>query len=462
MKTLFKRKIIKYIPNLLLSALLVLVIVSTAAAAYYVYYADEIDPDILNYYQNENSRPHHLHGFSRIIRNSKALFGKKVSEFVHWRTEANYLRTHLNEKEIIDRFLNQKTSTALKIQDAWRLGVMNTDASYNALLTGMKSDNPDIRRAVAVALGHSTFPDAGELLRQMLNDENEDVAAAAVKALALFDDDDSIDLIASILENENNSENLRIAAAAALGTSENTSALRALTDAFYNSGTYSENLYNAVIQGISNFPFVQSQPVFEDIINNQNYNQEQKIYAIETLVNSDEDALPFLYNQIETSENPEIRAAAAWTLGANPDSGDYSEKLTNSLMQEPDSKVRRRIYEALLTQKNPDAEIIINHAEKEEDPAAFIAGADAAAAAIRKSKNNIPDEIITQFDSLFVPSLRKTIFSDNASLNLKMRSLIALKLAGTPESVKLLKEIKNSDNSPLSRSARSALNSLNE
>ena len=421
----------------------------------YLYNADKFHNDLLDYHASARKDTSNQGIGRRIIRNAKALAGKQVSRFVRWRMETNYLRTVLNEDEIIDRFLSKNTPVSIKRLDAWRLAIFNTRASYETLIKGINSDNPELRAAIAMALGHSNFPEARDLIRQLLLDLDECVVRGAIKGMALFEDSDAVATITEVLNDQERSEMVQIEAALALGNIDHASSLNVLLTAYHDG--QSEELSDAIVTGLGRFPFEKTETFFRDIVSANQTPLDVRIVAVESLASSTREAIPFLLETAENSDDPELRESAGWTIGINANTGKFAKELSDLLNIEPDQNVRRRLYESMLTQEDVPIDDIMPLVLSETNPAAKIAGAHAMAVAIRQNSKNTATA--TAFNEKMVPSLRSRALG-HGSLNLRLRTIFALRTARTRDAIEALKEISLVKDQRVAGAAKRALKAI--
>lgn len=427
----------------------------SAAFCVYVFLADRIHPDLSEYVATPEGGSA-TGAAATFTRNARGVMGLQVSRFIRWRLESNYLRTVLNEDEIIKRFLDPATPVATKRLDAWRLAVFNTRKSYEALLRGMNSADPELRAAVAMALGHSNFPDARDLIMALLQDSDERVVRGAIKGLALFEDDEAVAVIAGLLNDPTKSERIRIEAALVLGDIESETALAALSRAYGVDG--GEDLRDAIVTGLGKFPFERTENFFRGVIASENEGLEVKVTAVEALANSSRAAIPFLLETAKGASAPEIREAAAWTIGMNDHTGAYGVEISGMLGEEPEPDVRRRLYESMLTQREIPVDDFIQVAFSETNPAAKVAAAHAVARSFRRNPDNTA--AIATFEEKAVPALRDRALGDG-SLNLKLRSIFGLRTARTPAAKRALESIAQSaKDQRVAGAAKRALNAI--
>jgi hypothetical protein len=132
----------------------------------------------------------------------------------------------------------------------------------------------------------------------------------------------------------------------------------------------------------------------------------------------------------------DIRAAAAWTVGTHGRTEGAGRQLADLARTEPDTMVRRRLFEAMIPQAGVPAAQVLAQALAEPDVPARVAGYNAAGAAIAGSPGPGADD----FDSSAVPDLTSIALQPN-SLNIRMRAVFALRRAATAGSRAALETI---------------------
>ena len=132
-----------------------------------------------------------------------------------------------------------------------------------------------------------------------------------------------------------------------------------------------------------------------------------------------------------------MRAEAAWALAAADDPGDISREIETYLAQEQDAEVRKRLYQALGNQENPDLNVVNDMVYNEPDLDARLAGYDVLA----KNINSLEDKnLITQFNETAIPELQEAALSSK-HLNSRLSAVMVLKKANTKEANLALKKI---------------------
>jgi hypothetical protein len=181
---------------------------------------------------------------------------------------------------------------------------------------------------------------------------------------------------------------------------------------------------------------------------------ELKVAAVEALADSSADAIPFLLDVAEGHGDPEVRASAAWSAGVNAETGGFAAPIAELLLREPEADVRRRLYEAMTRQRDVPADVCLAGTLRETDLAARVAGANAVAVGVRQGA--APPAVASQFETVIVPQLVETALSE-ATLNLRMRSVFALRRAGTPSAREALAQIAASASGPVAQAAEHGL-----
>src|SRR5262249_32831860 len=153
--------------------------------------------------------------------------------------------------------------------------------------------------------------------------------------------------------------------------------------------------------------------------------------ALETLGQASGEVAPFLLKYLGDSD-PEVRAAAALALGTTESRVPANGQLLGMLQQETDPEVRQRLYQALRNQGEYDIRAIQALAQSEHEPAARLASLDLLAAACRQAPST---EALSFFDQTAVPELKDSAIN-GPELHLRLASVMALRRAQTPESLK--------------------------
>jgi HEAT repeat protein len=148
-----------------------------------------------------------------------------------------------------------------------------------------------------------------------------------------------------------------------------------------------------------------------------------------------------------------VRAAAAWAISAHSTVRDIGPALAGLAERETDADVRRRLYEALLSQAGIPAERLLPIVQAENDLAARVAGFNAIGGA---ANQQLSSAIATAFDEKIVPELVQIATTPN-SLNIQMRAVFALRRARTTAAQAALASIASSAPPQVATAARNGL-----
>ena len=328
-------------------------------------------------------------------------------------------------------------------QRARALTKLGSGQAMSALRAALQDGPPYLKAGIGESLGESPSPDAMPMMLALVHDNDETAARGAIRGLATRGDADSTEALDKILFDEHMGESVRSEAALALGEVHEPAALAALTQAAtqWQDGPLAES----ALESLGKRPFAETEDFFRAYLLTPGLPSDTKVTAIEALVNSSGDAAPFLLN-LAGDPDPEIRAAAAWSLiGAGGDT-DLSQSLVTLLQHEPDAAVRSRLYQALANQDALDAAAVFALAENETAPEARLEALALLATACRTTPATAT-EALAYFNQTAVPELKQTALTDQSSQN-RLSSVTALGRAGTVESAAALTEISHQSTDP--------------
>jgi HEAT repeat protein len=304
----------------------------------------------------------------------------------------------------------------------------------SVLRAALKDGPPYLKAGIGESLGESPSPQAMPTLLDLVHDSDQTAARGAIRGLATRGDVDSAAALGKVLLDDHTPESVRAEAAFALGEVHQPVALAALTQAATES--QDDSLTESVLEGLGKRPFSETQVFFRDYLETPGLSAEAKVAAVEALANSSGDAAPFLLN-LAGDPDPEVRAAAAWSLlGAGEDT-DLSESLISLLQKEPDATVRSRLYQALGNQETLEASAVLPLVQKETAPGARLEGLALLATACHSAPS---EDGLAYFNQTAVPELKQTALSDQSPQN-RLSSVTTLIQGGTPESMAALTEI---------------------
>ena len=386
-----------------------------------------------------------------VTRPIVAVIGRGLQETIRRRMEAKYMKTGLSLRETIDRFLDHGRPLAERRHYAYRLAREGTPEAMGALRQVLRAASPADRAFMAELIGKTRNPGAKELLWPLLADGDDEVVIAAIRGLGLIGGEDVAARMAAILSGQGRTEPVRIEAAFALGMMNTEGTLNALVGAL--DGMPSEEISIEILNGLGRHDFQRVAPTFEAMIHASGTPEPLRAAAVEALAGSTGDAVPFLLRVASGDDSAEVRASAAWALGAHRGVPHLGGELADLADAEPEPDVRRRLYEALLVQEEVPAERLLPCVTAEEDPAARIAGFNALGRAVRLDPGSSAG---TVFDDEIVPELLRTATTPN-STNLQMRAVFALRRAGTPASLQALEAVAGQAAPQIATAARNGL-----
>jgi HEAT repeat protein len=178
-----------------------------------------------------------------------------------------------------------------------------------------------------------------------------------------------------------------------------------------------------------------------------------RVIATEALANSSPRAVPLLLRLAHGDADADVRASAAWAIGAHQTVGNLGPTLTSMAERETEPDVRRRLYESLLPQSAIPTGRLMPLVMAEQDIAARVAGFNAIG---RGAYQEPASTIAGRFDAEIVPELLQIATAPN-SLNIQMRAVFALRRARTPAALAALGMIAESAVPDVATAARNGL-----
>lgn len=374
-----------------------------------------------------------------------------IESLIRQNLEAKFMRTGMSLKETIAFFTDESIDLRDRRFHAYRLAREGTPEAIAALLKVLHSAPPEHKAYMAGLIGKTGNPAAKDWLRPLLTDPDETVVRAAVRGMGLLESNEVAGELAAILLDGDRSEAVRVEAAVALGAMGSTASTEALVAAF--SEMPSEEVAAEILSGLGQARYYQVAPVFEAFIASEEAPVELRAVAVEALSESSSDAIPYLVEVARSHGEPDLRASAAWAISTHGSAGYLGPGLMEMTEKEPEAEVRRRLYEAMLTQSALPADRVLSAAMKESDPAARIAGFNAVghAARIRPGSTEA-----AAFDTGIIPELLRTA-EQPESLNLRMRAVFALRRANTPAAREALETLSHCDTPQISTAAKNGL-----
>jgi len=345
----------------------------------------------------------------------------------------------LSEKKLFCILLDRNAPQGERYHAAWALAKNGSESALKELEKILsKKDTPAyLKAAVAEGLGYSSNPRAKKLLSVALENENDIVVCGAIRGLSAIGDSHAVFTLSGILNSSGESETVIAAAAAGLGGIDSPDAYLALINAYRNAEALrDDSLQQDIISALGYRDLSETKTFFQDILNQSDTDASLRLAAIEAIEDAQGDTGAFLANYLNDTDS-EIRAEAAWALAATDAPGDLAQVLQSRLAMEQDAEVRKRLYQALGNQENPNLDAAAGSIFKETDLEARLAGYDLLARGLKGSENAALSE---QFKTRAIPELQEVALSD-VNLNVKLSAVITLKRANTSDSLRALEEI---------------------
>lgn len=376
---------------------------------------------------------------------------RRIEERIRQSMEGRLMKTGLSLEETITLFQDERIDVRERRIHAYRLAREGTPESIAALLEVFNSAPVADKAYMTRLIGKTGNPAAKDWLRPLLSDADERIVRAAVHGLGLLGGDDVSPHLGQILRDQDRSQAVRIESALALGSIGSAASTDALRDAF--SSAAPDEVMAEILQGLGKVNYHEVAPIFETLVASGDAPMELRIVAVEALSESSGDAIPYLVDIVGNSEEADLRASAAWAISAHGSAGYLAPCLMDLVEREPEAEVRRRLYEAMLTQRSLPADRVLSASVKEDDLAARIAGFNAIAHAARSDPAS---KEAAAFDAEVVPELLRTAEHPN-SLNLRMRSVFALRRASTPAARQALEALSLCKTPQIAAAARNGL-----
>lgn len=303
-----------------------------------------------------------------------------------------------------------------------------------ALKEAAASSPPEIRGAIAGALRACASPGCTSILLTLLHDPNESVAIESIRSLAKQASPEAATALGQVLNNPQQSSNLRCEAALDLGDVEQFGVVSMLTDAAKQ--TDDEDVAAAALKALGGRDFSETQAFFESFLRSGDASPELRVAAVEALGGAEGDPTAFLVSLL-TDPDGDVRVEAAWALSALSATGNAGAQLLALLQTETDADVRLRLFQALRNQDSFDVSAAMALVQNEPDPSARIAGLDLLATALR---NNPTTALQNFFDQTATAELKNDILTSQV-FDDQQAAVLALTRAHTPLAMQALQEV---------------------
>ena len=214
-----------------------------------------------------------------------------------------------------------------------------------------------------------------------------------------------------------------------------------------------------LLKSLGKFPYPTIAETLGEFFSAPDLPAEMRVAAAEALANSSQEAVPFLLALARDDGDANVRAAAAWAVSMHPESNDLGPSLAAMVSSETEADVRRRIYEALLPKQEIPGGTLLPAVLAEQDTAARIAGFNALSRAVAQGPSSAT---AATFNEQIVPELQRFAASPDATLNLRLRAIFALRRASqTPAAQDALTILANDSIPQISQAARQGLRTTN-
>jgi HEAT repeat protein len=228
---------------------------------------------------------------------------------------------------------------------AWALAKICDDESIAILEGALTTASCQLKSSIAEALGHCPNPDAAKIIASLLFSDHDEIAVrGAIRGLGVIGDVQSVQTLGGILFDDRHPVSVRSEAALALGEAGTWEAYDTLVEAF---GRFEgEEVLEEIVAGLGAMEFERTEWIFQEYLNSARGTGEQRAAAIEALANASGNPAPFLLEFLK-DKDPEVRAAAAWSLSMTDISDNVRRVMTTFLTSETNPEVRLRITQAV-------------------------------------------------------------------------------------------------------------------
>lgn len=376
--------------------------------------------------------------------------GEQIRHYIREQVEADTFKTDLNAQQMTARLRDAYADPTERRNDAYRLAKTGAAENIAVVQAFLQTAGADDKAAIAQLLGLTDTPQNRAMLWSLLNDPNEQVVCAALRGLGTLGGEDVTERLTQYLNSTIRPLALRKEAAAGLANIGSPEAFKTLAQAF--SASNDAELTAVVLQGLSTFPFdAESERIFRSALNTAELPLDVRVNAVEALSDCPAGAAAFVVEIAASAKEWEIRSGAAWGISKLDSVPGGSGTLLRMAEKERDDVVRRRLYEAMQVHSDVPPERVFDMAAMETDISARVAGFNTAGLLARNNP-----EIAARFDATVVDEMARVALSE-ASENLRIRAVFALRRARTSSALEALRRIGNSTTGNV---AKAALNGI--
>jgi HEAT repeat protein len=347
---------------------------------------------------------------------------------------------------------------ALPLQDRiaaiYWLARFASDEAIEALRRLLASDtDPVIRDSVATALGESANPAATDILIGLLADADLEVVLSAIDGLASRHDPAVRRILLDLVADEQQGEEVRAAAAAALGQHKDVE--DDLLLAFEDS---QDTLAAGVLRGLARQSFAHSEALFRKLLADPETPFELKLEAVGALAEGTPEAADLLLELARDDGDPELRSAAIDALAFADESGSRLDAFAELALGESSAEVRASLYNTLSlyaeqASAEPVAAKLVINTLAETEPGTRLEGYRMVASMLNYEYR---PSLAATFDNSMVPWLQRSAeFGDDKYT--RFISIDALRLANTARARQALGDLRYSADPAVAQAAQQAL-----
>jgi hypothetical protein len=326
------------------------------------------------------------------------------------------------------------------------LAALATDDALATLADALENSAWTLRARIAESLGLSEHPQARQMVGELLEDPNTNVACAAVQGLAWRPGDEAATDLLDVLGDGTRSLHVRCGAARALARVGGRGIAEALAHTI--AGTPHEELRAAALDALIRRPPRDVGDLLAWLL--ARADGARRIAILEAVADAPGDVAGLVAPYLADASG-EVREAAALALAGAVRPGEVGEALVAALASEPEPAVRFAIYHALANQLAFDLDRLVPCAVSEPSTDLRLAGCAAAAAEVARRPG-----AVEPFDRALVPVL--TAIALDAGRPDDARSAVAiLRTVPTTAAQRALRAIVAGGQAGVAAAARAAL-----
>jgi HEAT repeat protein len=214
-------------------------------------------------------------------------------------------------------------------------------------------------------------------------------------------------------------------AAAGLGLATDAESLAVLKSAF--AAVNDPEVVGQILAALGERPFNDTRDVFQQVLDSPDSTPELRLTALESLSNLPGEASPFLTKYLFDADS-DIRSEAAWALSTTETPGNAGPQILSLLVNEQDSAVRLKLFQALSNQEGFDVNAALHITQAEPDSAVRLAGYEAL---VGLDETRSTPELRAYFDLSVVPALVPAA-QQGKDLSERLQAVMLLQQIDTP------------------------------